>query len=66
MLTRIVLAICFGVFVALIVLLVGVICVATKIPILHDVGSFAETWCWVFGLLGAVVFFFTGRTSLIP
>jgi hypothetical protein len=66
MLTRIVLAICFGVIVALVVLLCGVIAVATGIKILSDVGKFAETWCWVLGLIGAIVFFLTGRTSLIP
>ena len=66
MLTRIVLAVCFGVVVALVILLLGVIAVATGIKILTSVGDFAEQWCWVFGLIGAIVFFLTGRTSLIP
>jgi len=64
MMTRLVLAACVGVFTALIILLIGVILVAIKVPIATSVGDFLEQWCWVFGLIAGIWFFFTGRTSL--
>ena len=66
MISRIVLAIVVGVVTALVVLLLGLILVAMggSVPVLETIGAFAEKFCWVFGLLAGLWFFFTGRTSL--
>jgi hypothetical protein len=64
MVTRIVLACVVGIATALVILLIGLVLVAIKVPIATTVGGFLETWCWVFGLLAAIWFFFTGRTTL--
>ena len=64
MLQRVILAACVGVFTALIILLIGVILVAIKVPIATSIGDFISQWCWVFGLIAGIWFFFTGRTSL--
>jgi hypothetical protein len=64
MLQRVILAACVGIVTALVILLIGIVLVAIKVPIATSVGNFLEQWCWVFGLIAAVWFFFTGRTSL--
>lgn len=67
MVSRIVLAIVVGVVVALGILLLGLVLVAmgASVPVLVTIGGFAEKFCWVFGLLAGLWFFFSGRTSLI-
>ena len=60
MLRNLILSVIIGVLVALAILLVGIILVALHIPVLHDVGSFLETWCWVFGVIAAIWAYLTG------
>lgn len=64
MIARIVLSVVVAVATALVVLLLGLVLVAIHVPIAETVGGFLEQWCWVFGVLAGLWFFFTGRTSL--
>ena len=64
MIGRIVVAIAVGVLTALVILLIGLVCVAVDVPILKTVGKFLEQWCWVFGVIAAVLSFF-GRFNPI-
>lgn len=63
MIGRIVVAGVYGVLTALLLLLLGLVLVALGIPVLHTIGRFLEEWCWVFGLLAALLAFF-GSWSL--
>jgi len=60
MISRIVVAVAIGILTALLILLLGVVCIALHVPVLKDVGAFLEQWCWVFGVLAGVLAFFGG------
>jgi hypothetical protein len=64
MLTRIVLACVAGAIAFLICILVGGLLGSVGIPFVVVVGAFLVQWAAVIGLLVALGYFFSGRTSL--
>ena len=63
MITRILLAIVVGVIAGGLCFLVGLI--LTLLPFVAPVGAFLEAVSPVVGLIAAVVYFLTGRTTLL-
>lgn len=66
MISRIVLAIVVGVIVVLACILVGGLLITLKVDFAITVGQFLKDYSGVLGLLAALWFFFSGRTSLTP
>lgn len=64
MLSRIVLAVVVGVVVTLACVLIGSILDALSVQIAVTIGDFLRRYSGVFGVLAALWFFFTGRTTL--
>lgn len=62
MLGRIIYSIAIGVAAALVLLLIGTVLVSMDVPILKTIGDFLKEWCWVIGVITAVLTFFSGRS----
>lgn len=58
MISRLIVAIAYGVFVGIIVLIVGVVLVAVHVEPLTALGKALEQFCWAFGLIAGVLAFF--------
>lgn len=63
MLKRLILSVVVGVIVFLLVLLASVLLISLKVDFAVAIGEFLENYAGVFGLLAAIWFFFTGRTT---
>lgn len=62
MISRLIVAIAYGVFVAIVVLIVGVVIATLGVAPLTALGHALRDFCWAFGLIVGVLAFFGGAS----
>lgn len=65
-LKRLVLAVCVGVIVSLVLVLLGVLLISIEATLAVNVGTFLKTYSYAFGVIAAIWYFLTGKPTLTP
>lgn len=66
MLSRLVVAVVYGVVATLVCILLGLILASLKVSIAVTIGDFLTTWSYVIGVLVALLVFFGGGSFSLP
>jgi hypothetical protein len=53
-------AILVGVVVGFVCLFLGIVLPSMKVPPLTDIADFLKTYCWAFGVLAGLIYYFFG------